>query len=879
MYFNILFSALSRLMFLSNFVQFDVDLYLLADLHHSMTFDIKKNWPALWLFIVMGMILLLWLYLSWQWLLIGRNIISFPSFNLPSWREIIDNIRLCFSGYQGGYRRSLLGYLAFAPMAATILASGRGLGRASLGAFMESLSLAERVSLYYMLGSLGAGLYWLTLGSLGWLSPALAYLTAGLGSLIFVWQTYIYLRQEQGRFRQWIQNRARWENLALALLVLLVLLWSANAVTIPAYTDAHDIHLALPAFYIGQGKVMAYPYQIYTYYPQNLEMLITWALLLRSEVTASLLMWSFFVAFALFILGFFYRNFNAKTAWGALLIFLSAPVCALFALTIKNDFIIGLLLFTHYCLLAESLQKIEKDPRSASSGIFLTGILCGGAVGYKLNALLPLLFSTLLICIFNRKFLNPWTRGVLISLGPWLLRSAWLTHNPIYPYFSHLLHLPLIAPWHIPTPQANSLAGNGLSELYKYFAQLLGFYVQSGAPTLPNWGPTLLCALLSIPTLCSASFTRAQRWTLGAACLSWAGLSLYSLAPRYQIGILLYLVLTPFALFYAAFPSLRFARVQKWIVPTALCASFYFTFFQLDFFQMITDSFLRLSSGYAVGNYKTKHRDIDHEIWLAELINARSAPTERVLYSGVIHNFGLKRRFYPQNDLDKERLVALAQSAPTAEALRDQLKALGVGHILVRPQFLKNLASHPRPEMRLYPSDYQKIKNLFEQKMHLRFVCSDHEYYWYSFPEFGKDFIKLQSAEVREFPIQGIEHAETLYLTQRLSEAKELCQTALRAPMLPEIKAAAYSLYGLILMEEGQFQESENAFLSGIALAPNRTEPYLELAQFYWKRKELAKCLAALEDVINHNRPQTVETLILEKYPELLTALRRLEGV
>src|SRR5262249_21824221 len=147
------------------------------------------------------------------------------------------------------------------------------------------------------------------------------------------------------------------------------------------YTDTLLTHLALPDFYIQENSTAPYPYHLHSYFPQNLEMIVVWCLLLKSEVAASLCMAAVLVAFAGLIAGFLYRRAGGTAAIASVFIFISAPICVLYGSVVKNDVPMALFLFAHYAALTEALDRMNENPSAARPWIFLSGLLCGGAIG------------------------------------------------------------------------------------------------------------------------------------------------------------------------------------------------------------------------------------------------------------------------------------------------------------------------------------------------------------------------------------------------------------------------------------------------------------------------------------------------------------------
>jgi hypothetical protein len=146
----------------------------------SGSHDLFTTWAVV---VVLALVFALWLYIQVQWW--KRPPLSLPTVSVfPPISDIVQNVRLMFHGYKGGYLRTIIGYSVFAMMAASFLSFGRILlGWIFKESLQEQMSFLERVSLSYILGSLFGSLLWLGLGSSGFLNFHMA-LWIGVGGLV-----------------------------------------------------------------------------------------------------------------------------------------------------------------------------------------------------------------------------------------------------------------------------------------------------------------------------------------------------------------------------------------------------------------------------------------------------------------------------------------------------------------------------------------------------------------------------------------------------------------------------------------------------------------------------------------------------------------------
>ena len=167
-------------------------------------------------------------------------------------------------------------------------------------------------------------------------------------------------------------------------------------------------------------------------------MLVTWALLFKSEVAATLLMWGYFFAFVLLIWGFVKRHTNNFTALMSAFMILSVPAIGNASMTIKTDMPVAVFIFAHYCYLVESFNRRSMMSRESRCWALLAGVLCGAALGHKLTALPVAFFSSLMVLLndlYNKKNHSQhyWIYNLLIQS----IRFHSLSGS--FDFFSHFL--------------------------------------------------------------------------------------------------------------------------------------------------------------------------------------------------------------------------------------------------------------------------------------------------------------------------------------------------------------------------------------------------------------------------------------------------------
>jgi 4-amino-4-deoxy-L-arabinose transferase-like glycosyltransferase len=176
------------------------------------------------------------------------------------------------------------------------------------------------------------GLLDLALGLLGLFRPVVAYGILIVLTLIFVRQLGHLLR----RYRRWsFTQRPHW--LAALYLSLIGCLTLSVALLPPTDWDGLFYHLTGPELYLESGQIVGGIDIPHLNFPGLMEMLFTWAMLLRGDIAAKLL----HTCFGLLLAGLVYltahRFLGRKSAWPAVLVFASMPMVGTLAGWAYND--------------------------------------------------------------------------------------------------------------------------------------------------------------------------------------------------------------------------------------------------------------------------------------------------------------------------------------------------------------------------------------------------------------------------------------------------------------------------------------------------------------------------------------------------------------
>ncbi len=268
---------------------------------------------------------------------------------------------------------------------------------------------------------------------------SLLLLSAALGVLAWrdaqFWVSVLVERMSPGR-PPWIPTAGILGGGAVFALGLLC------AFAPPTYYDSLVYHLALPAKYLQEGRVGFVPYNHYSHFPQNMEMVFGWFLAMSSDVSAQV--FNVFLA-ALTAIGLWVVFRPAKGAppsfrWDVFL-FLTAP--CLLLLSTETYVETATAFWTSLSVWAA--YRGLKDGRRA--WFALAGALGGFLAGIKYTGVITPALLTVLVGVWpgRRSWRDRALDGFLVAavslavFSPWLVKNFVFTGgNPFFPFLPSL---------------------------------------------------------------------------------------------------------------------------------------------------------------------------------------------------------------------------------------------------------------------------------------------------------------------------------------------------------------------------------------------------------------------------------------------------------
>jgi len=819
-----------------------------------------------------------------------------PELNpLPPSADILQNIKLLFEGTRSGYFRSLTGFGVFMMMAAFFVSAGKFIflkifkfQRNGSPTFPQ-LNLYEQFSLYYLIGSLAASLLWFCIGQAGFLNRSVALWIGVMGVLCLPFslcgpniREWNLPGKITGTLTEWRQNTPWLEKLLSLIVISILVLFSTTAAYMPQQADTLITHIALPNFWINEGRMVINPYHFHSYLPSNTEILVTWALLFESLFAAKLLMWGYLVTLVSLFYGFLKRITNNFTALITVVILLSAPTLTNAAVTIKNDLPVCVFILAHYFLLAEAVSARSTPSSLSKSWIFLAGLLIGGAIGHKLIALPVAFISTTLLIgldgaslkkkMSGQSYLIPaWFAGMILVTFPWFLRTYIETGNPLYPFLGNIFQSRIQDPLFQDAEKIFLYNAEGLLGVKNYFHSLL---FGRGAANVPTWGPILSLSLLSLLML-KRAYPFGIRLGVLASFISSLAL-LQWLDVRYHIAPFTFLATVPFAFCLKSVIEGKYFKIYKTLAVLTVLFCFFQTYSVAHVWITLRSTLSVLISGSSPGNFRTMEMASDNMYWLSYLVNTRTQKEDGVLQAGIPYAYGIRRKMYFSSGYNKEVLGDLALESIDSKQLGQKLRAMDVRHLLISSDFENKFKNHPLAGMRIKDRELQKIRELLKREMTLLYHTPDKTIHWYGFKDNPLPLnIDLGPEDAQENPILFFMEAMAQTEKGQVETAKSLLKIAVRVPMILKNKLILYNylagLYyqtkdydealkyckeaieihsghylayvnmGLIYHRTNQYEQSLQSYKKAIELDPVHAPAYEKLGKLYVSQKQFDK--------------------------------------
>lgn len=319
-------------------------------------------------------------------------------------------------------------------VAGLVVFSGAGIGRLLVKRWFKTWDSVSLETLVIEAGiGLGIlGLVWLVIGLIGYFQPIVAWVVLIFCILIFGRQALDWGRDFLGSMKKLAPSN-RIEILLATFVFLMIAIAFLDALSPPTEWDALFYHLVGPKADIASGRLQISSWLPETGYPQGVEMLYVWVMLLGSPRAAGVIHWSFGLLTLLLVWQWGKENENSLCGWLGCAILVSATT---FIYLMGRAYIdAATILFASIGFSA--LNRWNKS--GSTNALALAGVSAGLAFGTKYTGVVVGLGLALIIFITQprriiRNILVFGLPAVALSL-PWLLKNSILAGNPTYPFF------------------------------------------------------------------------------------------------------------------------------------------------------------------------------------------------------------------------------------------------------------------------------------------------------------------------------------------------------------------------------------------------------------------------------------------------------------
>jgi len=486
----------------------------------------------------------------------------------------------------------------------------------------------------------------------------------------------------------------------------------------PVYFDAMSYHLELPSRYLLEHRVFHVTENLYSGYPQLVEILYGVGLALDGVGAAGIISFMGLLLLLGLVWSWCRNRYDDETAaWAVVMIAFTPPVMIL-APFFHNDLYMAFFTLAAVFILADKVEG-----RKLRSGSFvLAGVMAGFAAGTKYTGLgfaigVPVIVG--LTVHLKRAIIAPvkgdvgeqirgwgvFTGTALLTASPWYLKNLVFTGDPLFPLLSGLRG-------HV--PGLSSLAtdafykGNSLADIWQWTLVPYQAVFRFWELQLPM--SIGLVPLVLLPTLVWLARDRFRTQRVDPLLFFWMIVSLTVWYLTFRAGrFALPMAVMLFVWFAAAFrgtvsESFRAGSALTVIVVFLLMINLAsFLGFVTSYADMVTGAFGRITARNYLASTYAPFGALDYLNHLE--------PDGKVLFLGEMKGFYSNfQREVPTFDVP-HRLVELVRKGNGSDRIADTLREKGFSHILFNPQEYARL-SVKSPLLRL-DKGQQKLMDTF----------------------------------------------------------------------------------------------------------------------------------------------------------------------
>jgi 4-amino-4-deoxy-L-arabinose transferase-like glycosyltransferase len=449
--------------------------------------------------------------------------------------------------------------------------------------------------------------------------------------------------------------------------------------------DANVYHLVIPKRYIAHEGFVFLPFNVYSNWPLNGELLFALAMLMRDYILANSVQWLFGVCSACAVCSYVRARHSIRFGFLAVLLMLFNASYYWEMRTAYVDIIYGFFLVAAFIFTEQALD----DPDRRRPYLLLAGISGGLMAGIKVTGfagVAPVTIYYLLRAAGQRQL----RRGlreigicfflpVVILALPWVMKAAWYTGNPVYPFLYGVFGGPDWSPaltrqfvaWQSSIGMGRSIGDYILLPFRVILSAGLGYASFDGMMS-PLW-----IVLLPI-TLVAAKWNRTVR-----SCLVIAGIYFVCWAvSSQQMRLLL-----PIIPILAIGAALAMGELQDRLITRRAVAAAAFTAIYGVASVLVVAEMRRLSetTGQAFALYRENDRRKVKELAVPPIFNFinRQLPSNaELVFFNINLGFHCERQYIADSCFEASQIADWLRSCSSPEEIALRLKSRGITHIL-----------------------------------------------------------------------------------------------------------------------------------------------------------------------------------------------------
>jgi hypothetical protein len=501
---------------------------------------------------------------------------------------------------------------------------------------------------------------------------------------------------------------------AVALVVVVLALALMAALAPPTARDALFYHFALPKAYLAAGGAVAVPYNMATFYPQEVEMQVVWAMLLGrlashrvAETAAGVTVFLFAPLLALITYGWA-RERGADRTWASIAVLMVVGIPTVYDLAGSGYVDLALAAYTALAVRTVGRWWSTLD----RAWMVPLALAVAGAASIKLTAgFLVLVLAVVVLVRAAGQYQDrehgraPRERlamtgagglllGVLIA-SPWYIRTWMRTGSPVFPFYLDIW--PGQAPgWDVTRSRLyqSLLASYGDPQgVLDYVLAPIRLAVSAQPDQPAHYDGVLgITFLFALPLLAWALYRRRLDVELRVGLLVSTAMFLFWLFSSQQLRFLLP-ALPGFAVAMTrsgmAAETTGQRRFLRWSFLGAAAAGLPVV---LAWFVAL-DPVRAALGGEPSAAYLA--RRLDYYPYY-ELINGSLPPTARVWLINMRRDtYHLDRPYFSDFVFEDYTLTRYVRDARSADEMRARARAAGITHLLVRHDVLFDYARSP----------------------------------------------------------------------------------------------------------------------------------------------------------------------------------------